>query len=74
MSGGHPGIANVGWIGAGRVGNAMVRRLLLSAIAQGHGEQDFLSLLTVQARTAGLELSAEHRHEVGMTDQTEESS
>lgn len=33
---------------------ALVRTLLLSAIAQGHGERDFLSLLEVQAGAAGL--------------------
>ncbi|MEO3854553.1 NAD(P)-dependent oxidoreductase [Acrocarpospora sp. B8E8] len=38
---------------------AMVRTLLVSAIAQGHGEEDFLSLLAVQARAADLDLRSE---------------
>ncbi|GAA0976796.1 NAD(P)-dependent oxidoreductase [Acrocarpospora macrocephala] len=36
---------------------AMVRTLLVAAIAQGHGEEDFLSLLAVQAQAAGLDLA-----------------
>ncbi|GAA1020219.1 3-hydroxyisobutyrate dehydrogenase [Acrocarpospora pleiomorpha] len=36
---------------------AMVRTLLVAAIAQGHGEEDFLSLLAVQARAADLDLA-----------------
>lgn len=53
---------------------ALVRTALLSAIAQGFGDQDFLSLLTVQARAAGLDLLAENPPEVAFTDQIEELS
>ncbi|WP_424533397.1 NAD(P)-dependent oxidoreductase [Sphaerisporangium viridialbum] len=52
----------------------LVRTLLLSAIAQGYGELDFLSLLTVQARAAGLEPSEGPRPATGPTDQIEEPS
>ncbi|WP_214105030.1 NAD(P)-dependent oxidoreductase [Acrocarpospora catenulata] len=37
---------------------AMVRTLLVSAIAQGHGEEDFLSLLAVQEKAAGKGVTA----------------
>ncbi|MEU3169207.1 NAD(P)-dependent oxidoreductase [Streptosporangium sp. NPDC006930] len=37
---------------------AMVRTLLVAALAQGHGEEDFLSLLAVQEKAAGKGVTA----------------